>query len=61
VFTPSVRVGGITTATVSSQVEPGMVAVYRIRVTIPAVAAGVQPLDMIVAGTPSNRVTLPIQ
>jgi len=61
VFTPSLLVGGIATTPVSSQVEPGMVAVYRIRVTIPAVAAGVQPLDMIVAGTPSNRVTLPVQ
>ena len=59
---PSMTIGGLVAATSGAKLEPNMVGVYRISVTVPANAASSSlPVELTIAGEISNVLNLAVQ
>ena len=59
---PIVTVGGIAATSAGARLEPNMVGVYRVTITIPAAApSGPQPMRLGIAGEDSNILAVVIQ
>ena len=60
ITTPVVTVGGLGATVSFSGLEPQFQDIYDVTFTVPAVAAGLQPLTLQIGGVTSNTVILPV-
>jgi uncharacterized protein (TIGR03437 family) len=57
---PIVSISGVPASVGYSGLAPGLIGVYQINVEVPAVAAGLQPVKVVINGAASNVVSMPI-
>ena len=57
---PTVLIGGVSAAITYSGLAPGFVGLYQINIQVPPVAAGNQPVQIIMSGVSSNTATMAV-